>query len=114
MVRLARLAVPGISPHITQGGNRRQPVFFRDADHSHYLALLRNRGARFDVQVRAYCLMESHVHLIAVTETGQSLSRGIGETHRQLEGCKTTGAVLLIPKTKGKPHERNGRVSTVR
>ena len=97
MARLARLTVPGIPHHITQRGNRRQPVFFRDADHSHYLALLEEQGGRFDVQVRAYCLMESHVQLIAVPETGQSLSRGIGEAHRQLERCKTTGEVLLIP-----------------
>ena len=83
MARLARLTVPGIPHHITQRGNRRQPVFFRDADHSNYLALLKEQGARFGVQVWAYCLMENHVHLIAVPEAEQSLSRGIGEAHRR-------------------------------
>ena len=91
MARLARLTVPGIPHHITRRGNHRQPVFFRDADHSHYLALLKEQGGRFGVQVWAYCLMENHVHLIAVPETEQSLSRGIGEAHAATPEWSTNG-----------------------
>jgi putative transposase len=41
MARLARVVVPGYPHHITQRGNRRQQVFFRESDYSNYLELLR-------------------------------------------------------------------------
>ena len=34
MARLARVVIPGIPHHITQRGNRRQNVFFRDDDYN--------------------------------------------------------------------------------
>ena len=40
MARMARLVVPGRPHHITQRGNRRQKVFFRDEDYQTYLDLL--------------------------------------------------------------------------
>ena len=33
MSRLARIVVPGAPHHVTQRGNRRQPVFFEDGDY---------------------------------------------------------------------------------
>jgi len=35
------------------------------------------------VDIWAYCLMPNHVHLIAVPETKEGLSRAIGEAHRR-------------------------------
>ena len=32
MPRFARIVLPGVAHHITQRGNRRQPVFFEEAD----------------------------------------------------------------------------------
>jgi len=40
MARLARVVIPGIPHHITQRGNRRQNVFFRDDDYNTYLELM--------------------------------------------------------------------------
>ncbi|MEN8133510.1 MAG: transposase, partial [Pseudomonadota bacterium] len=40
MARLARVVVAGIPHHITQRGNRRQEVFFRDEDYQKYLDLM--------------------------------------------------------------------------
>ena len=39
MPRLARVVVPGLPHHVVQRGNRRQDVFFSDADREAYLAL---------------------------------------------------------------------------
>ena len=41
MARLARMVLPGYPHHITQRGNRRQPVFFNESDYSYYLELLK-------------------------------------------------------------------------
>lgn len=40
MARLARVVVPGLAHHITQRGNRREPVFFGDDDYRGYLGLI--------------------------------------------------------------------------
>ncbi len=83
MARLARITVPGIPYHVTQRGNRRQPVFFGEDDYRAYLHELQHQGARFGLRVWAYCLMTNHVHLIVVPDHAHSLARGFGETHRR-------------------------------
>jgi putative transposase len=40
MSRIARLVVPGLPHHVTQRWNRRERVFFEDADYRRYLDLL--------------------------------------------------------------------------
>ncbi|MFV0436738.1 MAG: transposase [Desulfopila sp.] len=36
----------------------------------------------FDLRIWAYCLMDNHVHLLAVPEREDSLARGVGLTHQ--------------------------------
>ena len=83
MARLARIAVPELPYHVTQRGNRRQPVFFQDADYRTYLAMLQEESRRWRLQVWAYCLMTNLVHLIVYPESPQSLPRALAETHRR-------------------------------
>ncbi len=83
MARLRRLTIPGIPYHVTQRGNRRQPIFFTDEDRQTYLALLREQASRWDLEVWAYCLMTNHVHLVVMPRGGESLTRAIGEAHRR-------------------------------
>ena len=40
MARQARIELPGVPHHVTQRGNRRQEVFFHEADDAAYLRLL--------------------------------------------------------------------------
>ncbi len=44
MARLARVVADGIAHHVTQRGNRRQPVFFGDEDYRACLAFLAEGG----------------------------------------------------------------------
>lgn len=83
MARLPRIAVPQLPYHITQRGNRRQAVFFRDEDYRTYLDLLREESEHWQLRVWAYCLMTNHVHLIVWPEADDSLSRAVAETHRR-------------------------------
>jgi len=82
MARLARVVIPGIPQHIVQRGNRRQKVFFNPEDKQAYLEILEEQCRDFGVKIWAYCLMDNHVHLIAVPQEDESLARGIGETNR--------------------------------
>lgn len=69
--------------HITNRGNRRQPIFFRDEDRIFYLNLLHRYGKRFGLHFLAYCLMLNHIHLVAVPLKIKSMSLTIRETHRK-------------------------------
>ena len=83
MPRIARLVIPGIPHHVIQRGNRRQQVFFSDDDKSLYHRILQVQAEKKGIHFWAYCLMDNHVHFIAVPRFPDSLSRGIGETHRR-------------------------------
>jgi putative transposase len=83
MARLARIVVPGVAHHVTQRGNRRQPVFFEDADYSAYIELVSAACRERDVHCLAWCLMPNHVHLILVPEDADGLRGALAEAHRR-------------------------------
>lgn len=83
MARIGRVVAPGMPHHITQRGNRRLETFFCDTDYEHYLKLMSEWCAHWEVLIWAYCLMPNHVHLIAVPQSEAGLCRAIGESHRR-------------------------------
>ncbi|MCR4408762.1 MAG: transposase [Candidatus Saccharicenans sp.] len=83
MGRIARIVVLGLPHHIIQRGNRNQKVFFMDKDKSLYIDILRFNAAKFNLKIWCYCLMDNHIHLIAVPERLDSLARAMAETHRK-------------------------------
>jgi putative transposase len=86
MSRIARLVVPGLPHHVTQRGNRREKVFFADADYRRYLDLLGEAVTKADAEVWAYCLMPNHVHAIVVPRDGNGLARVFADLHRRYTG----------------------------
>ena len=76
-----RVIVPGEPHHVTQRGNNRQAVFLVDDDYRAYLAILGEQAERYGLNVRPYCLMGNHVHLVAVPSMVDSLSKGVGRTN---------------------------------
>ncbi len=82
MPRIARVVIPGIPHHIIQRGNRRQNVFFSDADKQFYLMNLDKYAKKTGIRFWAYCLMDNHVHFIAIPKNLNSFARGFGEAHR--------------------------------
>lgn len=83
MARIARVVVPGCAYHVTHRGNRREDVFFREEDRSVYRDLLRECAQRYSLEIWAYCWMTNHVHLVVVGHSGDSLARGLGNSHRR-------------------------------
>jgi putative transposase len=77
MPRIARTVFAGVPHHVTQRGNRREPVFFRDDDRLLYLDWLAAYGRRHGVDILAYCLMDNHVHLVGVPAREDSLERAL-------------------------------------
>ena len=83
MARLARVVVAGVAHHVTQRGNRRQPVFFSDEDYAAYRSLLAEGCRAAGVAVWAYCLMPNHVHLVLVPSDAGGLRAALAEAHRR-------------------------------
>lgn len=78
MPRLARPIFAGVAHHITQRGNRRENVFFSNADREAYLQWLAQYCAKHGVEVLAYCLMTNHMHVVAVPEEADGIDEGAG------------------------------------
>lgn len=81
MPRIARVVVPDAPHHVTQRGNRREDVFFSEADRRVYLELLAQYGQRHGLAVVAYCLMTNHVHLVVVPRTAEALGAALKPVH---------------------------------
>jgi putative transposase len=58
-------------------------VFFQEHDREFYLQLLIENAKKAGVSFWAYCLMDNHVHLIAVPKTPDAFAKGFSETHRK-------------------------------
>jgi REP element-mobilizing transposase RayT len=65
MPRIARGVAVSYPHHIVQRGNNREKVFFHDKDKEKYLTLLKKYAEKWNVRILAYCLMSTHVHLLA-------------------------------------------------
>ena len=83
MPRTARIIAPGYPHHVVQRGNRRMNVFFKDDDFKLYLELMFEFTLRYEVEIWAYCLMDNHIHMIAVPHDETGLTRAVGEAHRR-------------------------------
>ena len=67
MPRRARIEIEGGIHHVTQRGNRRQPIFLDDGDRSFFLQELDVTARRYRWIPLAYCLMTNHCHLVIET-----------------------------------------------
>ncbi len=82
MPRIARIIAVNYPHHITQRGNNRSTVFFDDEDRQTYLKLLAGYAKKHQFKIWAYCLMDNHIHLLAVPNTDTALAKGIGMTNQ--------------------------------
>lgn len=83
MARQARIVLRDTPHHITQRGNRGEPVFFEKSDYEAYIQFLSEECADKGVAIWAYCLMPTQIQLIAVPSRENALGRALGEAHRR-------------------------------
>ncbi len=80
MPRKPRVVAVGMPHHITQRGNNRQDVFFHERDRQVFVETFFAYARRYDLSVWGYCLMDNHIHFIAVPGHPASLARVFGRT----------------------------------
>lgn len=86
MARLPRLVLPGALHHLLQRSNNRQPLFVDEQDYHAYLDALREATRLHGVQVHAYVLMPTHVHLLLSPQTAEALARAMQTLGRRYVG----------------------------
>ena len=95
MARIARVVVPECPHHVTQRGNRRQRIFFQDADYVLYRGLIATSARKAEAEVWSYCFMPNHVHLIVTPSTQDGLRATFAEAHRRYTGGITVTVYFL-------------------
>ena len=78
---MARVVGVGLPHHITQRGNYRQDIFDTDADRVRYLLWVAEYARGNGLSILSYCLMDNHVHFIAVPGREDSLARVFNSAH---------------------------------
>ncbi|MDP2940609.1 MAG: transposase [Candidatus Omnitrophota bacterium] len=75
MPRIARIVGVGYPHHIIQRGNNRQQIFFDNTDKQFYLDLLQKYSQECGCKINAFCLMDNHVHILAIPNKKDSLAK---------------------------------------
>ena len=88
----------GMPHHVTQRGDNRCEVFLEDDDRRFYLWTLAQYGRRYGVDIWGYCLMDNHVHFLAVPQELDSLARCFA------------GANLIYTQRINRKQSRSGRL----
>jgi REP element-mobilizing transposase RayT len=70
MPRQMRIEYPGAIYHVFSRGDRRNAIFFDDADRHDFIKILGEACQKTGFQVHAYCLMKNHFHLVVETPVG--------------------------------------------
>ena len=81
MSRISRVVAVDLPHHITQRGNYRQDVFLSDDDRRKYLFWLQEYSIKYGLSILVYCLMQNHVHFIAIPKKEDSLAKTFNATH---------------------------------
>ena len=74
MPRRNRCVLPDVPCHITQRGVDRRETFSSDQDRTTYLRLVHENLQDAAVRILGYCLMNNHVHVVAIPAREDSLS----------------------------------------
>lgn len=88
MPRIGRVIVVGLAHHITQRGNYRQKVFEKREDYIKYINWINEYSKKYGIQIQAYCLMNNHVHFIAIPNNKDSISKTFDYTHMRYSQYK--------------------------
>lgn len=78
---MKRIIVPYLPHHIVQRGLNGRQTFLIDDDYAVYLEIMAQCCDQYQIEILAYSLMPDHVHLIAVPQESNSLSKCLRNAH---------------------------------
>ena len=81
MPRRNRIFIEGLSAHIIVRGHNRAAIFEEEGDYVVWLSMLRLASTREGVDVHAFTLMTTHVHLLATPRHADALPRAMKDVN---------------------------------
>jgi putative transposase len=114
----ARASVAGMSFHVLNRGNRRDPVFHKPGDYDAFVEAMTDACTRARVDLLGYCFKPNHFHLIVRTDRDADLGRWMqrllmAHARRYYRHYGTTGHVWQ-GRFKAFPVEDDDHLVTVR
>jgi REP element-mobilizing transposase RayT len=100
-MRQSRCTWPGAFHHIMNRGDKGEPIFRDDTDKLLFLKILTQKHEIHRIRIFAYCLMDTHYHLVVENRSGK-----MGDFLRQVNGHY---AMLYRRKHGGKGYVFQGR-----
>jgi REP element-mobilizing transposase RayT len=85
MARPLRITYPGAFYHVTSRGNERKEIFKSRRDREKCLEYFESAAKRYDAVIHAFCLMNTHYHLLLETPSGN-----LPHIMRHINGAYTT------------------------
>lgn len=94
MMRRARITYPGAYHHAMNRGFEGRAIFSDNRNKTHFLDLLSNKSKKLKIKILAYCVMDSHYHLVIENSSGRmsdffkQLNGEYGMYYRKIAGGK--------------------------
>ena len=85
MARPLRITYPGAFYHVTSRGNERKVIFKSKRDRQKFLDYFESATQRYDAAIHAFCLMDTHYHLLLETPSGN-----LPQIMQHINGAYTT------------------------
>ncbi|MHC4686121.1 MAG: transposase [Planctomycetota bacterium] len=85
MARALRITFSGAFYHVTSRANERKAVFKSKRDREKFLEYLESATQRYDALIHAYCMMDTHYHLLLETPCGN-----LSQIMQYINGAYTT------------------------
>ena len=77
MARQPRFFVPGLTQHVIQRGNNRGAMFREAVDYEMFLLSIAEASLKYDIDVHAYVLMTTHVHLMITPGSATAIPKAM-------------------------------------
>lgn len=82
MSRKPRFNLPGITQHVIQRGNNREPCFYSVDDYQKYLSILTEVSKANKCHIHSYVLMTNHVHILLTPNQPNAIAHMIQDLGR--------------------------------
>jgi REP element-mobilizing transposase RayT len=101
MARNLRYDIPGSWHHVMNRGIARRAVFESRADFRMFMSCMARAVRRGDIEIHAFCLMNTHFHMLVRSLVVDSPTRCVGSRTGMSGGSIESGAAMVRSSAAG-------------
>jgi putative transposase len=108
----SRLVAPGTTHHCFWRSHNKSPVLASDEARRKFLGLLAKYKDRYGIEIRSYCLMSTHPHLVCRSTKGQpafsAFWKVVNQCFARWSNLRTGGRGQVVMERLGSPRIQHG------